>query len=159
MADTLQNGIAAILRADTELMALLPGRVWTRRISRNTNPDGTPPTPGSTPEAFDAAGRILRCASVLNSAADANLIGPPGTYYTFPEIWLRCLPHESEKRLLHAAAERIIALLDAGPVVEGLRGEGLVLGVVGRMMPDDDPELAPAVVDMVRVRADSMWGG
>lgn len=156
MADTIQNGIAAILRADAELMALLPGMVWTRRIKRNDNGADLPPTPGSTPEAFDAAGRIRPCASILNEMASSDPIGPAGAYHAFPEVWLRCLPHESEKLKLDAAARRIIALLD-GARVAGPAGEGVILGVAGRMMPDDDPLITPAVVDMIRVQATSVW--
>lgn len=156
MADTLQDGIATILRADAELMALLPGRVWTRRIRRNDNGPELPPTPGSTPEAFDEAGRIRRCASVLNEQASTDPLGPTGAYSAFPEIWLRCLPHEREKALMEQAARRVIRLLE-GAHVAGPAGEGILLGVVGRMMPDDDPILTPAVVDMIRVQATGVW--
>lgn len=156
MADTIQNGIAELLRADDDLMALLPGRVWTRRIKRNDNGPALPPTPGSTPEAFDSAGRILRCASVLNEMASADPLGPGGAYNAFPEIWLRCLPHETEKVRLDQAARRIIALID-GAIVTGPSGEGVILAVAGRMMPDDDPFITPAVVDMIRVQATSVW--
>lgn len=156
MADTIQNGIAAILRADATLMALLPGLVWTRRIRRNDNPPELPPTPGATPEAFDSAGRVLRCASVLNEMASVDPTGPGGAYHAFPEVWLRCLPHETEKQKLEEAARRIITLLD-GATIPGPAGEGVILGVAGRMMPDDDPLITPAVVDMIRVQATSVW--
>lgn len=154
--DTIQNGIANRLRGDAELMELLPGGVWTRPIRMNENGPGLPPTPGSTPDAFDHAGRIRRCASVLNGEAPANPLGPVGAYMAQPEIYLRCLPHESDKHALNLAAERIIALLQ-GYVLTGLGGEGVVLSVAGRMMPDDDPVLTPAVVDMIRVAADGVW--
>lgn len=154
--DTIQNGIAERLRGDAELMDLLPGGVWTRAISPNTNPPGMEPVPGSTPEAFDSAGRIRRCASILNGEATRNPLGPRGAYMGFPEVYLRCLPHESEKRKLHEAAERIIFLLE-GAVVTGLSGEGILLTVAARMLPTDDPVIHPAVVDMIRVQTDSVW--
>lgn len=156
MADTMQNGIAEALRSTPAIMALLPGGVWTRKITRNENPPEIDPTPGSTPEAFDEAGRIRLCASVLNGPADRDVLGPPRAYYGFPTVFLRCLPHESEQRKLHEVARLIIDRLD-GLVIEGLGGEGIVLSVAGRMMPDDDPTLPPAVVDMIRVQADSVW--
>ena len=153
---TIQNGIAELLRADAALSDLLPGRIWTRRIRPNDGPDATP-APGSTPEAFDSAGRIRRCAAVLNGQAPANPLGPSGAFYAFPEIWLRCLPHESEKQLLEQAALRIIALLATGPGVLMPGGGAAILSLAARMMPDDDPELPPAVVDMIRVQADGVW--
>lgn len=154
---TAQNGIAALLRSDATLMALLPGEVWTRKIRRNDNPPEIGPTPGSTPEAFDSAGRIRRCVSILNGDEASNPLGPDGAYYGFPEVWLRCLPHESEKAKLHEAEERIIMRLK-GAVLAGMAGEGLCLRVAGRMGLDDDPVITPAVVSMIRVQVDSMWG-
>lgn len=152
---TLQNGIAALLRADPAVRALLPGGVWTRRIRRNEGTDAEP-TPGSTPGAFDAAGRIRRCAAVLNGIAADDPLGPAGAYYAFPEIWLRCLPHESEKQRLEEAAVRIVALME-GARVAAPGGGATVLRVAARMLPDDDPELPPAVVDMIRVQAGGIW--
>lgn len=154
--DTVQNGIAQRLRDDAALAELLPGGVWTRRIARNTNGPDMEPVPGSTPTAFDEAGRIRRCAAVLYAGTSRSPIGPETAYTGYLEIWLRCLPHESEKARLHEAARRMIALLD-GAVLPGPDGEGIVLTVAGRMMPDDDPDLTPAVVDMIRVQTDSVW--
>ncbi len=152
---TIQNGIAAILRADVDVAGLLPGGIWTRPIRRN---DGTPeePTPGSTPEAFDARGRIRRCAAILNGETTANPIGPAGAFYAFPAIWLRCLPHETEKVHLERAALRIITLLHGGRISMPDGRSGIVT-VQGRMGPDDDPDLQPAVVDMIRIQVDSVW--
>jgi hypothetical protein len=153
---TFQNEIAERLRSDPALMALLPGLVWTRRIRPNDGPPESP-TPGSTPEAFDHAGRIRRCAAVLpGTGAVQNPLGPRGAYYAFPEIWLRCLPHESEKQKLEEIAGRIIARIE-GVSVAAPGGAAAILTVAARMMPDDDPELAPAVVDMIRVQADGVW--
>lgn len=152
---TIQNGIADLLRADPELMEMLPGGVWTRRIRKN---DGTPeePSKGSTPGAFDEAGRIKRCISVLNGVASENPIGPAGAYWAFPEIWMRCLPHQSEKDKLEWIANRVIELIQGARVP--VPGSGVaVLRCAGRMMPDDDPDLPPAVVDMIRVQADGVW--
>ena len=152
---TIQNGIAELLRSDAELMALLPGGVWTRKIRKNDGPADTP-APGSTPDAFDHAGRIKRCASVLNGLAPEDPLGPVGAFYAFPEIWLRCLPHESEKQRMDEAALRIIALIQ-GAIVPVPGGAAAVLRTAARMMPDDDPDLPPAVVDMIRVQANSVW--
>lgn len=152
---TLQNGIAKLLRDDTELMALLPGGVWTRKIKKNDGP-AEAPAAGSTPEAFDGAGRIKRCAAVLNGLAPEDPLGPAGAFYAFPEIWIRCLPHESDKQRLEAAAVRIITLMQ-GAIVPMPGGAAAVLRVSARMMPDDDPDLPPAVVDMIRVQANSLW--
>lgn len=157
MADaiTIQSAIADALRSDSVLMDLLPGGVWTRRIRKN---DSTPeaPTPGSTPDAFDSKGRILRCASIINGEATSDPFGPPGAFYAFPEIWMRCLPLDSEKRKLEEAALRIIELLQ-GRMVPLHAGRGGILTISARMMPDDDPDLQPAVVDMIRARLDSVW--
>lgn len=157
MADaiTIQSAIASILSNNEELMELLPGKVWTRRIRKN---DSTPesPTPGSTPDAFDSEGRIRLCASVINGEATSDPFGPPGSFYAFPEIWLRCPPHDSQKRKLEEAALLIIDLLD-GATLPLNGGVGGVLSISARMMPDDDPDLQPTVVDMIRVRLDSVW--
>ena len=152
---TIQNGIAELLRGDPELVTLLPGGIWTRRIRPN---DGTPEAPaaGSTPEAFDHAGRIRRCAAVLNGLAPENPLGPAGAFYAFPEIWLRCRPYESDRQRLEEAAQRIIRLIEGARVA--LPGGGAaILTVAARMMSDDDPDLPPAVVDMLRVQADGVW--
>lgn len=154
--DTAQNGIATLIRSRPDIMSLLPGGVWTRRIKPNTNQDGLAPTPGSTPEAFDHAGRILRCVSVLNGTASVDPLGPVGAYYGFPEVYFRCLPHETEKRLLNQAMDRVTRLIE-GAVIPGLSGEGLILRAAARIDPDDDPELPPAVVGMIRVQVDSVW--
>jgi hypothetical protein len=154
---TFQNEIAGLLRSDPALTALLPGGVWIRRIKPN---DGTAeaPTPGSTPAAFDHAGRIKRCAAVLNgTGAVVNPLGPEAAFYAFPEIWLRCLPHESEKQKLEEAAQRIIAIIRTAGRVSTPGGTATILTVAARMMPDDDPDLPPAVVDMIRVQADGVW--
>ncbi|WP_300268714.1 hypothetical protein [Microbacterium sp.] len=150
--------MAKLLRDDETLGELLPGGIWTRQIMPNSNPAGTDPTPGSTPDAFDHAGRIKRCAAVLYDDVSAvrNPVGPDSAYMGGVNIFLRCLPHETEKRKLHDAAERIIALCE-GAVLTGTRGEGLVLSISARMMPTDDPNLPPAVVDMIRVQTDSVW--
>jgi hypothetical protein len=154
---TFQNQIADRLRSDAALMALLPGGVWTRRIRKNDGPPESP-TPGSTPEAFDHAGRIKRCVAVLpGTGAVENPLGPHGAFYAFPEIWLRCLPHESEKQKLEEAALRIIEIIRASGRVSAPGGTAATLTVVARMMPDDDPDLPPAVVDMIRVQADGVW--
>lgn len=155
--DTAQNQIAALLRDDPELAELLPGGVWTRRIKPNRAPAGAPPTPGSTPEAFDEKGRIRPCASVLpGGPRSRNPLGPGGAYYGFPEAYFRCLPHEGAKRALHAAMDRATALIE-GAVVAGTAGEGLLLRVGARVEPDDDDDLPPAVVGMVQVQIDSVW--
>jgi hypothetical protein len=152
---TIQNGIAELLRGDPELVALLPGGIWTRRIRPNDGPPEAP-SPGSTPEAFDHAGRIRRCAAVLNGLAPENPLGPVGAFYSFPEVWLRCLPHETDKQRLEAAAQRIIRLTEGARV--SLPGGGAaILTIAARMMPYDDPDLPPAVVDMIRVQADGVW--
>lgn len=151
----MQIALANMIRGNPDIMDLLPGGVWTRRIKPNEGePDS--PTPGSTPDAFDDRGRLLLCVSILNGEASADLLGPPKAYYAFPEIWIRCLPHDSEKRKLESAATLIIDLLDDAiiSIGDGLSGS---VKVVGRMMPDDDPDLRPAVVDMIRVQVDSVW--
>lgn len=157
MADTIQNGIADRLREDAELMALLRGGIWTRRIKKNTNPPGVDPTPGSTPEAFDERGRIRPCASVLpGGPRSRNPLGPGGAYFGFPEVYFRSLPHEGAKLALHQAMRRTTALL-GGAVLRGPGGEGLMLSISARLDPDDDPELPPAVVGMLQVQVDSVW--
>ena len=153
---TVQNGIANLLRSSPAIMGLLPGGVWTRRIRKNDGPADAP-TPGSTPGAFDAAGRILRCAAVLNGIATDNPTGPAGAYVAYPEIWLRCLPHESEQERLEEAALHILDLLRDGSRIRVTGGGVAFLRNAARMMPDDDPDLPPAVVDMIRVQADGIW--
>lgn len=151
----IQQSIAHLVRMTPDVMNLLPGGVWTRRIRRNEGDDDTP-TPGATPEAFDHRDRIQRCLAILNGEASADVFGPPGAYYAFPELWLRCLPHDSEKRKLEEVAMLLIELLD-GKVIPIGDGQSGVLKIVGRMLPDDDPDLPPAVVDMIRVQVDSVW--
>lgn len=155
-ATAIQMALANMIRGDADLMELLPGGVWTRRIRRNEAPPGNPPTPGSTPEAFDHEGRFLRSVSILNGEASADLYGPPDAFYAFPEIWLRCMPHESEKRRIEQAASMITAMLSGETIPLGT-GRSAVGTVVARMGPDDDPDLRPAVVSMIRVQIDSVW--
>lgn len=154
--DTLQNGVAAILRGDTEFMDLIPGGVWTRRVRRNENPPDIAPTPGSTPDAFDHAGRILRCVSILNGGGSLDITGPDGANLSMVRLFLRCLPHETEKAKMNLAALRAIHLLK-GAVVPLIGGGAARLAVVSRMMPDDDPDIGPAMVDMIEVQAASVW--
>lgn len=156
MGTTLGTGIKGVFDADATLVDLLPGKVWTRPIRQNKAAAGQPPTPGSTPEAFDGAGRIRRCASISSVPETQNPTGLPTAYWGFPDIYLRCLPHESEKAKVEQAIRRIQALLH-DRVLAGPEGEGLILSLAGRIGPDDDPIIPNAVLYMVRVQVDSVW--
>ncbi|MGN6033530.1 MAG: hypothetical protein ACTHQE_17895 [Thermomicrobiales bacterium] len=154
---SISDAIRQHLEAQLPIMALLPGGIWTRPIRRNDNPDGSPPVPGSTPGAFDGAGRIKACASIEPGIGNFNP-AQNRAYWAFPEVHLRCLPHESEKAKLEDVRRLIIAAIE-GQMIRGPSGEALHLRVSGHIGPDDDPIIQPAVVTTVTVQIDSIWKG
>jgi hypothetical protein len=155
MADDVLHGIKELTEANPALMALLPGGVWTRPIKPNA--PGETSTPGATPEAFDAKGRLLRCMQIGASPGSLrDFSGPPMAYWDAPEITLRCLPHESEKRKLMEAGRRLLTLAEEA-IIAGPAGEAFLLTAAGLIGPFDDPILQPAVVYLVRIRVDSVW--
>jgi len=154
---SIADALRQHLEAQAPIMAFLPGGVWTRPIRRNDNPTAASPTPGSTPGAFDSAGRIKACASIEPGIANFNP-AQNHAYWAFPEIHLRCLPHESEKAKLEDVRRLIIMAIE-GQMIRGPSGETLHLRVSGHLGPDDDPIIQPAVVTTVTVQIDSIWKG
>lgn len=147
------GGRPSFLAAD--LATLLPGGIWTRAIQPWRV--GEEEAPGNTVSAFDSRGRIQRCLSITSSPLSAaDDLGPVGAYRDFPELYLRCLPHTSEKEKLEQAIQLLhVAFRDA--VLVGAQGEGLCVTVSGQIGPFDDQIIDNAVLYMVRVRVDSIW--
>lgn len=155
MAGTgIVNALADWLRSQSDVVELLPGGIWTRRIKRNDNGPGQQPTPGSTPGAFDHAGRILRCVSILPGALDRDEGGPPFAFAGYPEIYVRCLPVEIEEQRLDEAVRLIMSRLHRAVITDG--HDVYALSAMGLMGLDDDPVLAPSMVELIRVQTDTV---
>jgi len=137
------------------LSTLLNGGIWTRNVVAWKA--GDDPAPGNTNAAYDAAGRIRRCLSVTASpVSTAYQSAPVGTYWEYPELYLRCLPHESEKTKAEQACAIIRRRLQ-GAVLQAPDGEGMVLTLAGQIGPFDDQIIQNAVLYMIRVQVDSIW--
>lgn len=155
MGKPVRYAMQDALNADSAVTDLLPGLVWTREIKPPAPPGGS--QPGATPEAFDGT-RIKRCLSIMPSAGSTFYTNAPrNTYWDTPELFVRCLPHESEKALAEQAIHEIERCLLAAGRLEGAQGEGLLLSLSGQIGPYDDPIIDNAVVYVVRVQVDSVW--
>ena len=150
------NAIATILRADSAIMADLPGLVWTREIKRNVA-DGAVATPGSTPEAFDSAGRIRRCLAIIDGPEPANDFGPPGAYIGAPRLVFYCQPKETEKERLDAVIAATIARLRGRSIPIDAYGAAAVVRIAGRDGFQDDPVLTNAVYSTLTLQLDGVW--
>ena len=150
------NAIAAMLRAESAIMDDLPGLVWTREIKRNVA-EGAVATPGSTPEAFDAQGRLLRCLAILDGPEPANDFGPPGAYIGAPRLVFYCQPKETEKARLDVVIAATIARLRGRSIAVDAYAAAAVVRIAGRDGFQDDPFLTNAVYSTLTLQLDGVW--
>lgn len=155
---TVQAGIIDLLTSNTALATLCDGGIWTRKVMRNLNPPDIPSVPGSTPGAFDPVPpyRARLSLSVLPALETADLGGPPAAMFTFPVIWIRCQPKQTEKDRLEAAWWQVYQSLQ-GARLTLPNGTGCRLRVIGRLGIGDDPDLPDVVRDHVRLQGDGVW--
>lgn len=154
---TLQKSIIERLRADSTLMSYLSGGIWARKIKQNTAQAGKTKTPGSTPEAFDENHNVKPCLYVSNGTENLNPIGPLSAMYTFPTLYFRCQPKDSDKEFLNLAFERVYDLLH-DQTVRMPAGTGCKLRIMNRVgQADDETEMPNTVVDVVRIQGDGLW--
>jgi len=147
------------IKEASAIMAELPGLVWTRRVKQNVA-KGSTPTPGSTPQAFDADGRILRCASILDGPEPANLFGPPGAYIGAPRIVFYCRPHQTEKDRMEAVMTSVIDLLRGKSIPVATYGAAAIVSIANRTQFEDDPVLPNAVSAELSLQLDGIrWKG
>jgi hypothetical protein len=148
--------IQSAIEDDPDLMSLLTGGVYTRPIARDMSPDPLDPTQGATPDAFDTFGRIKPCISIRHETEEANTQGPPGGMWTFPMLFIRTQPKDSEK----AKLEQIFILIRRALHKKHIAmptGTGGTMRVAGRMGPIDDIAIQGAVVMSVQLQIDGVW--
>ena len=140
--------IASLLAGDAQLAAILPGGVWTRPLKREG--------PGATPEAFAATGQVRPAAVVRDGGETADGSGPDTAYLGFPQIFLYAPATANGRAAVESAVARIVELVH-GASVAGAGQTGAGLRIASRLGVDDDPALAGAVVDVVRIQVDGLW--
>lgn len=161
MADSIQGAIVAKLKADATFMALVVGGVYPYQIARNVAKEGTSKTPGSTPDAFDAAttpgslSRVRISCAVFGGTDTEDPLGPKGAWFTFPRLMFWCQPKESEKAKVRQAINRAKVVLELKPLATDTRPFGLRF--VGGRDFLDDPGVAGAVYREIRMQTDGIW--
>jgi len=157
-----QSAVKEIERRIKEKPAImdeLPGLVWTRRVKKNVA-KGPTPTPGSTPQAFDADGRILRCISILDGPEPTNLFGPPGAYIGAPRIVFYCLPQQTEKDKMEAVMVNVIDLLRGKSIPVAAYGAAAIVSIANRTQFEDDVVIPNAVSAELSLQLDGIrWKG
>jgi hypothetical protein len=159
MSVIVNKGIAEQLREDiiayAPLIPYLNGRVYTRPIMRNMGPVDDP-SPGSTPEAFDATGRVLLNVSIEEGVSTANSGGPVDSMWGFPTLWLRCRPVLSEKTKMEDVFYLLRRFLHMRQMAMAMN-TGCIVRVAGRTGPFDDRAIQDCVVLMVQLQIDGVW--
>jgi hypothetical protein len=150
---TACENLKTIFAADTELSTRLVGGIWTRRIMRNVA-QGSVPTEGSTPEAFDDQQRIRIAMSILPTASsDIPAAGPLDAWIGGIALWVWCLPHASKKAIVDEVFRHIERSYNRVPVE--LNGTPVLIRPAGRIGFVDDPDLLGAVVDRLLIQIDA----
>jgi hypothetical protein len=138
------SAVYAALAGAPSLTAVLTGGVHPTRLTRE-----------GTPAAFDAFGRPLPAAAVIDRGEDHDPGGKETAFGGFPQVWFQAEATDDGRAAVEAAWE--IARTTIPRHVTGPNGTGAGVKVVGRVAVDDDPVIPGLVVGMMRLQVDGLW--
>lgn len=147
---TIVTSILNRLTGDASLTATLTGGIYDRPIKREGD--------GSTPDAFaDTRPYQPRPAAVVTDGTDgADLLGPNGSYQSFPWVYLYAPPHQSGKNTIADAWDQMHSLLHNWRLPTANNTDALVT-VIGRLGVMDDPEMPDRVLGGMRLQVTGLW--
>ncbi|HEY7119513.1 MAG TPA: hypothetical protein VH475_23175 [Tepidisphaeraceae bacterium] len=154
---TVQDQLHSRLTSSATLTALLVGGIYKRPLKRgDVDTAGRLVPPGATPLAF--AGPHVRPSAVIVDRGEQSAALAPvdSAVMGFPEVWLYAAHTETGKQQLALAWEEAYSLLHRWRFA-GASGTGFETLVVGRLGVMDDPALAAAIVDRMRLQVAGLW--